>query len=59
MAKKRRWNAIEEKRIKEEIELQSYINNLIIEDKKRQVFILRDQKYLYKQMLPYLSYNYQ
>lgn len=45
MAKKRRWNAIEEKRIKEEIELQSYINNLIIEDKKRQVFIIRDQNY--------------
>ncbi|VDH89038.1 E3 ubiquitin-protein ligase CHIP-like [Mytilus galloprovincialis] len=43
MAKKRRWNAIEEKRIKEEIELQSYINNLIIEDKKRKLEKLREE----------------
>lgn len=35
MAKKKRWNAIEEKRIMEEIDLQTYLNNLIIEDKKR------------------------
>lgn len=37
MAKKRRWNAIEEKRIKEEIELQTYLNTLILEDKKKKL----------------------
>lgn len=37
MAKKKRWNAIEEKRIMEEIDLQTYLNNLIIEDKKRKL----------------------
>ena len=35
VAKKRRWNKIEEKRIKQEIELQSYLNRLIKEDKER------------------------
>ncbi|KAJ8319117.1 hypothetical protein KUTeg_004208 [Tegillarca granosa] len=36
MAKKKRFNAIEEKRIQQEIELQSYLNKLIREDKARQ-----------------------
>ena len=35
--KKRRWNFLEENRIKQEIELQSYLNRLILEDKERQV----------------------
>ena len=35
VAKKRRWNKIEEKRIKQEIELQSYLNRLIKEDQER------------------------
>lgn len=30
-----RFNIAEEKRISQEIELQSYLNNLIIEEKKR------------------------
>lgn len=34
LAKKRRWAVIEEKRIREEIELQTYLNNLIEQDKK-------------------------
>jgi len=34
-AKRKRWNAIEEKRIQEEIELQSYLNRLILADKER------------------------
>ena len=34
-AKKRRWNAIEEKRIMQEIELQTYLNRLITEEKER------------------------
>ena len=34
-AKKRRWNAIEEKRIQQEIELQLYLNKLITQEKDR------------------------
>jgi len=36
-AKKRRWNMIEEKRIQQEIELQSLLNRLLAEDRDRQV----------------------
>lgn len=36
-AKKKRWNALEEKRIQEEIELETYLTRLIIEDKERQL----------------------
>jgi len=43
IAKKRRWNKIEEKRIKQEIELQSYINRLIKEDKDRKIKALKDK----------------
>jgi len=32
LARKKRWNTIEEKRIREEIELQTYLNQLIQED---------------------------
>ena len=35
IAKKKRWNEIEEKRIQQEIELQSYLNNLMDEEKQR------------------------
>lgn len=41
VAKKRRWNTIEEKRIQQEIELQSYINRLIKEDRERQIESLK------------------
>ncbi|XP_070580547.1 E3 ubiquitin-protein ligase CHIP-like [Ptychodera flava] len=34
-AKKRRWNHMEDKRIQQEIELQSYLNKLMLEDKNR------------------------
>ena len=37
LARKKKWNQIEERRIREEIELQSYLNRLIQEDKERQV----------------------
>lgn len=43
IAKKRRWNKIEEKRVKQEIELQSYLNRLIKEDKERQISSLKEQ----------------
>ena len=34
-AKKRRWSVIEEKRIQQEVQLQSYLNRLILEEKDR------------------------
>ena len=34
-AKKRRWNAWEEKRIQEEIDLQTYLNRLMEEERNR------------------------
>lgn len=35
LAKKHRWNAIEEKRIMQEVELQTYLNKLVAEEKER------------------------
>ena len=37
IAKRRRWNAIEEKRIQQEIELQSYLNRVMLEDKLKKI----------------------
>ncbi|XP_067045391.1 E3 ubiquitin-protein ligase CHIP-like [Acropora muricata] len=37
LAKKKRFNVVEEKRISQEIELQAYLNKLIIEEKNRQI----------------------
>ncbi|XP_071965959.1 E3 ubiquitin-protein ligase CHIP-like [Antedon mediterranea] len=37
MAKKKRWNVLEEKRIQQEIELQSYLNELMLEDRERKI----------------------
>lgn len=42
MARKKRWNVLEEKRIKEEIELQSYLNELVLSDKEKQISKLRE-----------------
>lgn len=36
-AKKKRWNYLEDKRISQEIELQSYLKRLMLEDKERQI----------------------
>ncbi|CAF0945129.1 unnamed protein product [Brachionus calyciflorus] len=36
-AKKKRWNFLEEKRISQEIELQNYLNRLMLEDKEREL----------------------
>lgn len=40
-AKRRRWNYLEDKRIKQEIELQVYLNRLMIEDKQRQILKIK------------------
>jgi STIP1 family protein 1 len=42
-ARKKRWNVQEEKRIAQEIELQSYLNRLILEDVERQIEKLRQE----------------
>ena len=41
LARKKRWNVQEERRIHQEIELQTYLNRLIIEDKERKSEELR------------------
>ncbi|XP_033098598.1 E3 ubiquitin-protein ligase CHIP-like isoform X3 [Anneissia japonica] len=41
-AKKKRWNFLEEKRIQQDIELQSYLNRLMIEDKDRKLKLAED-----------------
>ena len=35
MAKHGRWDKAEKERVKQEIELQTYLNNLILEDKEK------------------------
>ena len=42
IARKKRWNIQEEKRIHQEIELQTYLNRLILEDKERKTKELRN-----------------
>lgn len=37
LARKKRWNQIEENRIRQEIELQTYLNRLIQQEKERQI----------------------
>lgn len=37
LARKKRWNLLEEKRITQEIELQSYLNRLIKEDMENRI----------------------
>jgi len=41
LAKKKKWNAQEEKRIQQEIDLQTYINRLILEDRDRKLESLK------------------
>ena len=43
MARKKKWNIQEEKRVQEEIDLQSYLNRLILEDKNRKANKLREE----------------
>lgn len=45
LAKKKRWNTLEEVRIQEEIALQSYLNRLILEEKKRQLASMTDSSH--------------
>lgn len=43
LARKKKWNAQEEKRIKQEIDLQTYINRLILEDRDRRFAEIEDE----------------
>lgn len=40
--KRKRWNFLEEKRIKQEIELQTYLNRLMLDDKQKQITKIRE-----------------
>ena len=42
IARKKRWNIQEEKRIQQEIELQTYLTRLIVEDRDRKIEELRN-----------------
>ena len=42
IARKKRWTIQEEKRIQQEIELQTYLNRLILEDRDRKIDDLRN-----------------
>jgi len=42
-AKKKRWNALEEKRIQQEIDLEVYLSRLVIEDKEKQLNKLNEK----------------
>ncbi|XP_010283886.1 PREDICTED: E3 ubiquitin-protein ligase CHIP, partial [Phaethon lepturus] len=46
IAKKKRWNSIEEKRINQENELHSYLTKLIMAEKERELAECRNDKYL-------------
>lgn len=43
-ARKKRFSVLEEKRIAQEIELQSYLNRLVREDKETQLVKLREEE---------------
>ena len=42
IARKKRWNIQEEKRIQQEIELQTYLTRLVVEDRDRKIDELRN-----------------
>lgn len=44
LAKRRRWEKLEKDRIKQEIELQTYLNNLIVKDKASELEALKKKK---------------
>ncbi|ELU10496.1 hypothetical protein CAPTEDRAFT_156491 [Capitella teleta] len=48
VAKARKWNVIEEKRIQQEVELQSYLNKLILDDKERKLETLNKDEENYE-----------
>ncbi|KAI1301213.1 E3 ubiquitin-protein ligase CHIP [Halotydeus destructor] len=64
LARKKKWNLIEEQRLNEEIELQTYINGLILKDRKEQLEkiqleeIADEEKHEYEQGVLTTTENY-
>lgn len=50
LARRKKWNGQEEKRIQQEIELQTYINRLILEDRDRRMEKLKSEQEDYDQV---------
>lgn len=50
MARKKKFNIQEEKRVQEEIDLQSYLNRLVLEDKNRRATKLREENESYDEV---------
>ena len=44
--KRKRWNFLEEKRIKQEIELQTYLNRLMLDDQQKKISKIRENSVL-------------
>lgn len=55
LGRKKKWNASEEKRIQQEIELQTYLNRLVLEDRDRQMDSLKDQSQSYDEVSDQIS----
>lgn len=55
LARKKKWNLQEEKRIQQEIEMQSYINGLIIEDRDRKMDGLKKDSESYDEVIDDIS----
>lgn len=54
-ARKKKWNQQEEKRIQQEIELQTHLNKLILEDRDRKLNALKDQSESYEEVAGEIS----
>lgn len=55
LARKKKWNVQEERRVQQEIELQTYINRLILEDRDRKMEKLRDESESYDEVVEDIS----
>ena len=55
MARKKKWNQQEERRVQQEIELQSYINRLILEDRDRRMDDLKKDNESYDEIIDDIS----
>lgn len=55
LARKKKWNLQEEKRIQQDIEMQSYINRLILEDRDRKMDALKADSESYDEVIDDIS----
>jgi len=54
-ARKKKWNQQEEKRIQQEIELQTHLNRLILEDRDRRLNALKEESESYEEVASEIS----